>query len=98
MGTLLRWFILGIKSPSKETAKVAKKHIIKPMQKGMKQMHQLIRAEEKACRKFKKQWLKKNKDWKDCRHKKRCLQREIEKRFKYIAQRNKFRRFFNIEG
>ena len=71
--TLLNW-AFGIKSPSKYFETYAIENIVKPMKKGIKLAEKEAKKYTRNYAKFKRKWLKENKDWKDTRQKKKALE------------------------
>ena len=76
----LHW-LLGIKSPSEEVKKIAKKNIIKPFKKGFKQAQKDQKKYKAVRKKFERKWRKKNQSWADNRQKAKALEKAFLKEY-----------------
>ena len=73
--------LFGVKSPSEEVKKIAKKNVVKPFKKGFKQAQKDQKKYKAIRKKFEAKWLKKNQSWTDNRHKAKALENAFLKEY-----------------
>lgn len=80
----LRW-LFGIKLPSREVAKAAKKYVVKPLRMRFKESQKQHKKYMAHRKKFERKWLKQHASWADTRQKKKAMEKAFLKEFPFYS-------------